>query len=441
MTTTQTIEEQQHLIPDSAPALSSGPDWLNAKRECERAAYNNEPMPPRGLHLWRYTDPQRFQVDFGALDVATGDVRDSAEKLEKRHLDEGRLAALAIDYGGRKIEIHRGPDEALQGLVICPLSEAVKTHRDLVEQHLYSSVNAATGKFAALNGALWTDGLFVFVPENTTVELPVHILHEAGQEGSLVFPRTLLVIGRNAEATVVDEYCGGPNDHDEGLAHSNGAVEIVGSADSRSRYLYLQRQGRGTVSYLAHRTALERGANAITIPFSFGAAISKQNFGVSLDGPGANSHMYGLLFGTGRQHFDNHTMHRHTAGKTYSDIDFKVALRDRSVSAYTGLIGIDHDAQNCEAYQENRNLLLNKGTRAETIPELEILNEDVSCSHGATVGPIDDMQIFYLTARGIPRDEAVRMIVSGFVSSTVRMAPADVQERLTQVIEERLEDL
>jgi Fe-S cluster assembly protein SufD len=169
--------------------------------------------------------------------------------------------------------------------------------------------------------------------------------------------------------------------------------------------------------------------------------MSKQNFGVSLDGPYSESDMYGLLFGTGRQHFDNHTLHHHATGQTKSNIDFKVVLRDKALSAYTGLIKIDAGAEVCEAYQENRNMLLNPGTRAETIPELEILNEEVTCSHGATVGPIDPIDVFYLQSRGIGREEAVRMIVSGFVASTLKLVPEDIRERIEDAVARRLEDV
>jgi Fe-S cluster assembly protein SufD len=179
----------------------------------------------------------------------------------------------------------------------------------------------------------------------------------------------------------------------------------------------------------------------LTVPLVFGGALSKQNFGTILDGPGAQSDMYGLLFGTGYQQFDNHTLQQHNIGPTLSNIDFKVVLKDKARSAYTGLIRIENDAKTCEAYQENRNLLLNKGTKAESIPELEILNEDVQCTHGATVGPIDPLMVFYLQGRGIEREEAVRMIVSGFVASTLKLVPEDIRERLEEVVMERLEDI
>jgi Fe-S cluster assembly protein SufD len=151
--------------------------------------------------------------------------------------------------------------------------------------------------------------------------------------------------------------------------------------------------------------------------------------------------MIGVTFGTANQHFDTHTLHHHKVGHTLSNIDYKVVLGGRALSAYTGLIKIEHKAKTCEAYQENRNLLLSPNTKAETIPELEILNEDVKCSHGATIGPIDPMQIFFLQSRGIPKEDATRMVVSGFVEATLKLLPVDLKERVAEFVTDRLERL
>jgi Fe-S cluster assembly protein SufD len=306
---------------------------------------------------------------------------------------------------------------------------------------MYQLVNEGTGKFEAMNGALWNDGIFIHVPDNVTIEKPLHLMREAGNGNSSVYPRLLVIVGRNAELTLIDEYGGGSHEFDAGTSYSNGAVELFGKQDSRVRYVTLQRQARATNSYLTHRARVERGGSMLTIPLAFGASLAKQNIGVILSGEGADSRMYGLLFGSARQHFDNHTLHHHAHGQTTSNINFKVVLRDKASSAYTGLIRIDPHAKVCEAYQENRNLLLNSGTKAETIPELEILNEEVSCSHGATVGPIDPMEIFYLNSRGIHTEEAVRMIVSGFVASTLKLVPEDLRERISGFVATRLEDI
>lgn len=429
-------------IPELSPELERGPKWLKDKRRDSRTLFNNMPIPERGLHLWRYTDPGKFLFErSGVADTAFGENYDAVERLEMSHLREGKIAALISDLGGREIKTAGIDTLTKQGVVIAPLSEAVEKHRSLVEQYLYQLVNSSTGKFEAMNSALWNDGIFVYVPDNRTIERPIHLLREAGLSGSVTFPRLLVVVGKNAEVTLIDEYGGGSIDAAKGMSCSNGAVEIFGLQDSRTRYVSLQRQASAMNSYLTHRARIGQNANMLTIALVFGAALSKQNFGVILNGEGAESKMSGMLFGTEHQHFDNHTLHHHAAGRTKSNIDFKVVLKDKTTSAYTGLIRIDHDAQICEAYQENRNLLLNPGAKAESIPELEILNEEVSCSHGATVGPIDPMSLFYLKSRGIADAEATRMIVGGFVSPTLRHLPDDLRERITSFVEQRLEGI
>ena len=172
---------------------------------------------------------------------------------------------------------------------------------------------------------------------------------------------------------------------------------------------------------------------------ALGSSISKVNCGSLLTGKGAESNIFGLAIGDGKQHFDHRTVHEHQAGHTHSDLKFKVALRDKAHSVYTGLIRIDEEAAFCEAYQENRNLILSPDAKAETIPELEILNNEVRCSHGATVGRIDDLEVFYLESRGISRTEAIRLIVSGFVGPIADRLPEVVRDRLRDVIISRLE--
>jgi Fe-S cluster assembly protein SufD len=435
-----TMTDIEYTIPELAPELERGPKWLRTLRHVARENYNATPMPPRGLHLWRYTDPTKFLVDRDAIaDTAFTDTYDAIERLEKQHLAEGHISCLVTDLGGRKVEVFGTEKLTKQGVIVMPLSEAVEKHHALVEQYLYQLISSKTGKFEALNGALWNDGIFIYVPDGKSVEQPMHLLREAGLANSAQYPRLLVVVGKNAELTLIDEYGGGAPNSSAGVGYSNGAVEIFGLQDSRVRYVNLQRQAEGTHSYLTHRANAAQGANILTIGLVFGAAVTKQNFGVILNGPGAESNMYGVLFGAGRQHFDNHTLHHHAVGNTKSNIDFKVVLRDRALSAYTGLIRIDHNAQVCEAYQENRNLLLNPNTRAESIPELEILNEEVTCSHGATVGPIDPMDLFYLKSRGIHQAEAVRMVVTGFIAPTLKLVPADLQERIAKFAADRLE--
>jgi Fe-S cluster assembly protein SufD len=434
-------ENMEYTIPDLTAGLQSGPSWLNDQRQTQRTTFNSLPLPQRGLHLWRYTDPAQFIFEPKSEARSTNGNFESAKATEQKHLAGGHLEGLISDIAGHKIVTYGFEKSRDQGLVATRLSDAVESYHSIVEPHLYSLVNAETGKFEAMNGALWRDGIFIYVPDNMIVEKPVHLMRQIGGAGSAVYPRLLVVVGKNAELTLIDEYGGGPATDKDGFAYANGAVEIVGQDDSRVRYISLQRLASATRFYQTHRARIGRNAQMLTVPLAFGGTLSKQNFGVILNGPGAESNMYGLLFGSNYQHFDNHTLHHHASCKTRSNINFKVVLGGKSQSAYTGLIRIERDARGCEAYQENRNLLLNDGAKAETIPELEILNEDVSCSHGATIGPIDPSLLFYLNSRGIPPKEAARMIVSGFVAKTMEQVPEDIREKITTFVDERLSSL
>ncbi len=436
------IKNNEVIIPELSPELSRGSLWLREKRHQSRELFNESPLPPRGVHLWRYTDPNKFMFDFNSVsDTAFNDKNETVAKIAKSQLENGSIAGLVTDFGGREIKFIGMDDVLAKGVIACSLSDAIEKHHTLVEPYLYQLINKDSGKFEAMNGALWNDGIFLFIPKGITIDKPIHLFREAGGNSSATFHRLLVVADENSELTLIDEYAGGSSDLDNAFSFANCAVEIFGLQNSLIRYISLQRQGMATNSFLTHRAKIEKDARMLTIPLVFGAALNKQNFGVNLAGEGADSNMYGFIFGSARQHFDNHTLHHHSAGKTTSNINLKVVLKDKALSAYTGLIRIENDAKTCEAYQENRNLLLNRGPNVETIPELEILNEDVSCSHGATIGPIDDESIFYLNARGISKKEAVKMIVSGFAEATLNQTPEDLHKRLAEFVAQRLESI
>jgi len=436
-----TVEIQQQRALELPATLVGGPGWLHRIRQSSLEVHNSTPLPRRGLHLWRYTDPSRFVVDdVDPAEIVFGSDQAAIDDEMVGQIAAGYLDGAAVDLGGRRICHHASQRLTAMGGVVAPLSAALKSHEDLVKKHLYGLVHEQIGVFEALNGALWEDGVFVYIPSDTIIEKPIHLRREAGAGRSRQFFRLLVIAGENSDVSIIDEYNGGPDDISES-GYSNSGVEIFAGHGSKIRYVPIGRQASGMTSYLTHRARLGRDAVMQTIPLAFGAALSKQNFGVLLSGPGARSEIYGLVFGSGRQRFDNHTLHHHISGQTGSNIDFKVVLRDRTESAYTGLIRIEHGAPGCEAYQENRNLLLNPGAKVETIPELEILNEDVMCTHGATVGSFDDEMVFYLTSRGLSYSDAVRAIVSGFVASTLKMVPENLHERIEAFVEKRLEGI
>ncbi len=364
--------------------------------------YNAMPVPDRARHLWRYTDPAVFE-----------------------------LKGEAAKDASREVEI-----EAPAGVIVRPLREVAD--RELAEGRLGRLVSTSFGKPEALNAAVWSAGYFIQVPKGATIDAPIRILTTLGESGGLRATRNLIVIEEDASATIVEE-SRGPSG--EGRRSLNEVTELFAAARSHARWVPLQHLGRGAVSHRTFRASLEREAKITTVIASFGAGIYKADIGVNIDEAGAESRMIGVSFSDGGQRVDHNTVHDHRGEHTHSDIDFRTVLGGRARSAYTGLIRIAKEAAYSEAYQENRNLLLSEQARAESIPELEILTDEVRCKHGATVGPVDPEQLFYLGTRGFRRAEAIRMIVAGFLEATLSNMPEELAASIRDDLERRLAEV
>jgi len=414
---------------ETARAISAAgkePDWLEQRRLAAWESYEGAPLPDRVTHLWRYSEPEKFLID--KVDPLLPD------GTEGRAVDPSAAIALS-DKFARDVDVDetpaglmvqhdaRPPTWALEqewidaGVILCDLGSAVRDHADLVQQYLGKQLAADSTKFAALNAALFSGGVFLYVPKGVQVSTPVHALFHSGRDLSAVFPRTLVVLEEGATAILIDEYGSAPDAASNGASPrviAHGVTEGYVGKNAQLQYVNVQNWGPRTRSHYSQNIHVGRDGQVVTVSVALGGLYNKADIRTELRGANAYSEMIGVLFGDGKQHFDNHTEQVHVHGNTYSDLDFKVVLEDEARSAYTGQIHIDLHARNSEAYQENRNLLLDKTCRAESIPELEILNEDVRCTHGATVGPIDEEQVFYLMTRGMPRHDAERAIVEGF---------------------------
>jgi Fe-S cluster assembly protein SufD len=214
--------------------------------------------------------------------------------------------------------------------------------------------------------------------------------------------------------------------------------DVVAGTQSRVRHVLLQTWGAGTRGHLTVRSRVGRDADLLSVFATFGGQRVKVEMMTDLQGEGARSRMIGVALGGGDERFDHHTGHRHLAGRTWSDIDFKSVAADRARCSYTGLIRIEETARGSEAYQVNRNLLLSGNSHADAIPKLEILNEEVSCSHGATVAPVDQDQMFYLQSRGMSPGEALRLVVRGFLEKTLQGIPEGLRPEVEKLVESRL---
>jgi Fe-S cluster assembly protein SufD len=413
--------------------IASGePEWFYRLRKEAWEYYLASPPPERSTNVWRYTDPAEFMIEnpqalFDRLPHLPDKISPEPRQMSSEH------AALGYNQDDLRTYVKMTPELTNSGVIFKDLYSAIRDNRGLVEQHLGHLVGPTFGKFEAFNMALWNNGLFLYIPSNMVVEKPIYLhRHPTGKN---TIQRLLVVIGNNAQATVIDDYachCKAQN------SLVNSAVEIFTGEASNLRYVNLQNLGPETRTYITIRSRIGQNANFKSIYGSIGSLVTKVNAGTILAGRGANSQMYGAVFGDGKQHFDYHTMQHHKAGESFSNLNFRVALKDSAKSAYTGLIRIEKNTVNCEAYQENRNLLLTPGAKADSIPELEILTDQVRCTHGATMGPIDPEQIFYLKCRGIGETEAVRMIVSGFMESLLSQLPIESAIILRDLITKKL---
>ncbi|UCD94287.1 MAG: Fe-S cluster assembly protein SufD [Candidatus Zixiibacteriota bacterium] len=389
------------------------PAWLYELKKNAWISYNETPTPNRVIHLWRYTDPAAFTVN--------GD--NNLQNISRTTTEGVEPSPAFLD-----------PSFSKTGIVFKDILSAARENEEITGEHLGGLVGSDFGKFEALNLALWNSGLFLYIPDNAIVKKPIHLLRRP--VGPLTLFRLLIVVGKNAEVTIIDDYSGESNNND---ALVNSAVEVYAGDSSNVHYANIQRFGDGIRSYATQRAKIGRDARMYSLFGGLGGGLIKVNAGTILAGRGADSRMQGVVFTDGNQHFDYHTLHHHRENESYSDIDFKVILKDRSTSAYTGLIRIDEYAFNCQAYQMNRNLLLNKGPKAESIPELEILCDQVSCSHGATMAPIDPELLFYLKSRGINHDDAVKSIVSGFVDPALNQLPTELRKLIRELLIGKLE--
>jgi len=289
---------------------------------------------------------------------------------------------------------------------------------------------------AALQAAAWQGGAFVYVPRGADVQLPLR--YAIAQADSLIAPHLLIVADEDSSVTVIQETVSNGGD---AQALVSGAVEIVARPNARVRFLEVQRWGAGVYNFSTVRARLDRGASLTAALVGLGSRLTKTKLEAVLEGEGASAELLGLSFGDGQQHFDYGTLQDHIGAHTSSDLLFKAALADSASEVWTGTVRIRKGASQSAANQTSRNLLLSDKSKAAPIPVLEIEAYDVlRCSHGASAGPLDEDQRFYLQSRGIPKDEAQRLLVEAFFQPVLdRMPAAVVRERLEAALAAKIE--
>jgi Fe-S cluster assembly protein SufD len=377
-------------------------------------AYRALPLPDTTEEHWRFTDLAGFDPDAFA---AGGSHRDeTVTPVAMVDLDVAGFATVSAEG----VEIERAPE----GVVFAPLPEE--------HERLYSLVGWQE-KFAAHNAALWKHGLLVVVPKHVELERPLYVRVEATGQ---TFWRLLVIAEEGARASLIEEYASPAPDTS---AYSNAVAELFVEPAAKLEYVSLQNLSRETWHFATHHARVERDAELDWVAGGFGSKKGKTRIQNDLAGRGGTSRVTGAYFADGSQHLDYDTFQEHIAPDCESDFAFKGALRDEATAVWRGMIRVEPNAQKTNAYQECRNLMLSPTTHAVPIPGLEIMANDVRCTHGATVGRVNREDLFYLMSRGLGRAEAERLIVRGFFQDVLdRIELKPVREAVTAALEARI---
>jgi len=415
------------------------PDWLRAQRQAAWEAFEQTALPDRRQEEWMRTDIRGFRFEqFAPPDVAGDAAAGDGSALPAALLGAGvDLAGSHATLNSHAVRSQLDPELARQGVLFGSLDRLVVEHGAKLREHLFRAVDGRADKFAALHAALWCGGSVLYVPRGVAVAQPLHIL-SALTDGGADFGHQLVVLEEGAEATLLAETAS--TSPQAGGLHC-GAIELVVAPGARLRYVNLQNWGTG-VWHFAHQQGLvQRDASLQWTIGALGARLAKVNQHVALVGEHAAVQVNGAMFTEGRQQLTYNTLQHHRASHGRSDLLYKGAVQDHSRLVWRGMIRVDEGAQKTDGYQRDDNLILSEHARADSIPGLEILANDVRCTHGATLGRVDDELIFYAMSRGLTRKEAVRLVVTGFFQQVFdRITIDSVREALAEAIGRRVRE-
>lgn len=431
------------LLPfsrDAVVQLSASlnePEWMLESRLKAWELFASLPMPTTQDEAWRRTDIRRFKIDsFGISLNGNGAGSVSVPGHLAAQLTDDAAGGVLVEVDGVVKEYSLSDELRDQGVIFCDMHTAVREHGELVRKYFMTeAVRADEGKFAALHAAFWRGGVFLYVPRNVTAAAPLHSALWATT--GRTFTHTLVVLDTNSEATFIDEYAS-PAKGDAAALH-NGAIELIVRDGASLRYASLQDFGTNVWQFNHECGRVGRDGKLDWITSVMGTRLTKAFQTSELDAPGAWARMSGIFFTNGRQHVDLDTQQNHNAADTTSDLLYKGALKDNSRSVWQGMIKALPGSQRIDGFQANRNLMLDKTARADSIPGLEIQADDVRCTHASTVGKLDEEEIFYLMSRGIPRPDAIRMVIQGFFDPVMQRIPFEgVRTRIFDRILEKI---
>lgn len=406
------------------------PEWFRQEQAGALADYEATPAPARTDELWRYSNIAAVS-DLSAFQPA-GPV-ESEGKLITASQGVPEFSAKLV-FGNNTL-LHQDTDRLPEGVILKSLDAAAQENADLFKKYFMAQpVELGSHKFAALHKARLA-GAFLYVPKNIEVALPIEIFHWVEGENASVFPHTLIVCGENSKVTVIDNF----KSADGKRAFACGVNDLHLERGAQLTYVAVQDWAKDSLAFHINSTIVGRDANSTALNMNFGGGFVRGEALSRLVGEGSKSVMLSLNPVDGTRQIDQRTLQDHAAPNSSSDLLYLNALDDTCRTTFAGLIKVEEGAHKTDAYQKVRNLLLSDGAEANSMPGLEILADDVRCTHGATAGEIDEEELFYFQARGIRKADGQRLIVNGFFQTLLeRLESAKLREYLSALVNKRL---
>lgn len=433
LTETRTIQ-----LADLTPDLSNGdrPAWLRALAEKAATRFAELGVPTRRHEEWRLTNVEPLaEATFRLADELPDVAAEQAAAFDFDGLEGSRIVFLNGIYSPALSSLNGLP----AGVAVLPLRDALESHSELLENHLGRYADHEQDAFTALNTSLISDGLFVYVPKSAAVSQPIHMLNitSAGEGDGLLLtnPRNLILVSESAQATIIEDYVSLTED----AYVTNAVTEIVVGENAHVEHYLLERESEKAHNISTLRIHQQQSSNFASHSVLLGGALVRNNIVPVLDGENCDSLLNGLYITHNAQHMDNHMRVVHAKPHCDSRQFYRGVLTDRSTAVFSGRIVVAKDAQKTDAKQSNDNLLLTDSCRANTHPQLEIYADDVKCTHGATIGQVDENAVFYLRARGLSEAAARGMLIHAFAEESLdRMKVEPIRAYLEAELFKRL---
>jgi len=427
---TEVLTSLEGIAVATPEAASHWPEWFRRDQQTAWEDFQSLPHPKRNDEPWRF-------ANLKALDLS--DFRE-AEGVE----DESALIARSVGFADLAAKmifaneelIHREAARLPAGVLLLTLEQAAHDHEELFKKNFMSTpVRLGSKKFAALHRARLRTGAFLFVPKGVVIEAPIEIWHWIEGENAAIFPHTLIVLDEGASATVIDRFVSSRDERSLAIAVN----DLTLGKDSKLSYVGVQEWSEKTTAFHLNTTEVQKDAESTALQMNFGGSYIRGESDSHLLGEGSRSVMLSINPATGSREIDQRTFQDHFAPKATSDLLYHNALADSSRTIFAGLIKVEENAHETDAYQKVRNLMLSDEAEANSMPGLEILADNVRCTHGATSGELNEDELFYMLARGIPPQQAAQLIVRGFFGTVLeRLENPALQEQLGALLDRKL---